>query len=178
VEQEAALESRLPKILKGDDQPSSDAERMTLAAMCQHKKRYAAVRFYAEGFAARPDPFSGYRYSAAHAAARAGCGQGVDAAQLDAAERARLLRQALEWLRAYVTASQQYIDKQPSTDFNLQLRVTHISDWLADPEFDCVRGSEALAKLPETERQAWQQLWNDLADKLKEAQRKAGPEKK
>jgi hypothetical protein len=32
-----------------------------------------------------------------------------------------------------------------------------------------VRGSEALARLPEPERQAWQKLWADVADALSQA---------
>src|SRR5262249_54431207 len=41
-----------------------------------------------------------HRYQAARAAARAGCGEGQDAALLDDASRAGLRRQALAWLRA------------------------------------------------------------------------------
>jgi hypothetical protein len=35
------------------------------------------------------------------------------------------------------------------------------------PEFDSVRDKEALAKLPEAERAAWQQLWADVETLLK-----------
>jgi hypothetical protein len=45
--------------------------------------------------------------------------------------------------------------------------------WLNDPDFAGVRGPDALAKLPEAERQEWQKLWADVqrlldraADKL------------
>jgi hypothetical protein len=41
-----------------------------------------------------------------------------------------------------------------------------------------VRGPEALAKLAEAQRQAWQQLWKDVPDLPKPAQRKPAPEKK
>jgi hypothetical protein len=42
-----------------------------------------------------------------------------------------------------------------------------------------IAGPEALARLPEAERQAWQQhLWNNVADTLARAQRKTTPEKK
>ena len=34
----------------------------------------------------------------------------------------------------------------------------------SDIDFNGVRGSEALAKLSEAERQPWQTLWNDVAD--------------
>jgi hypothetical protein len=40
---------------------------------------------------------------------------------------------------------------------------------LRDPEFGGVRGAEALAKLPEAERQQWQKLWADVAETLRRA---------
>jgi hypothetical protein len=49
--------------------------------------------------------------------------------------------------------------------------------WLADPPFAGVRAPEALARLPEGERQRWQKLWADVADTLARAQGKAAPEK-
>jgi hypothetical protein len=45
-------------------------------------------------------------------------------------------------------------------------------DWL---RADLVRGPEALAKLPEAERQSWQKLWSDVADLLKQAEGKPAP---
>ena len=49
--------------------------------------------------------------------------------------------------------------------------------WQQDTDFAGVRGPEALAKLPEAERQEWQKLWAEVAELLAEAQ-KAAPEKK
>jgi hypothetical protein len=39
--------------------------------------------------------------------------------------------------------------------------------WLEDTDFAGVRGPEALAKLPEMEREPWQKLWDDVAKTLK-----------
>ena len=58
---------------------------------------------------------------------------------------------------------------------DVQAKLRH---WLADPDFAGVRGQEALAKLPEAERQPWQKLWDDVGDLLKRAQGKVTPEKK
>jgi hypothetical protein len=44
-----------------------------------------------------------------------------------------------------------------------------LQHWHEDPDFDSVRGKEALAKLPEAERAAWQQLWADVETILKKA---------
>jgi hypothetical protein len=45
----------------------------------------------------------------------------------------------------------------------------HLQRWLGDIPFAGVRGPEALARLPEAERQAWQELWTDIADALARA---------
>jgi hypothetical protein len=37
-----------------------------------------------------------------------------------------------------------------------------LQHWQQDPDFAGVRGEEALAKLPEEERKAWQQLWAEV----------------
>ena len=50
--------------------------------------------------------------------------------------------------------------------------------WLGDPDFAGVRGPEALAKLPEAEREPWQKLWDDVANTLARAQADTTPEKK
>jgi hypothetical protein len=50
--------------------------------------------------------------------------------------------------------------------------------WQVDAAFKDVRGPEALAKLPEAERQPWQELWADVAATLARARQMATPEKK
>jgi hypothetical protein len=42
-----------------------------------------------------------------------------------------------------------------------------LQHWQKDPDLDSVRGKEALARLPETERAGWQQLWNEVAALLR-----------
>jgi hypothetical protein len=128
--------------------------------------RYAAAaRWYAEAFTAHPDvlagPPSGNRYQAAIAAARAGCGQGRDAADLDEQSRAGFRRQARDWLRAELDSWGRLVEKEPG---NPWLVARDLRDWLEDPHLAGVRGPDALARLPEAERQAWQKLWADVAD--------------
>jgi hypothetical protein len=175
------LEGQLPKLLKGEAQPANAAQGIALAWHCQeHKKLYAAAtRFYAAAFVAQPgladDLKAQDRYNAACAAALASCGHGEDAAQLDDQERARLRRQALTWLRADLAQYAQRVEKGPAqVRAAVQQRLVH---WQQDPDFAGVRG-DALAKLPAAERQVWQQLWADVADKLAEAQKQTTPEKK
>jgi tetratricopeptide (TPR) repeat protein/serine/threonine protein kinase len=177
------LSQRLPAILEGKDQPKDAGERLALAQLCQlHKKLFAAAaHFYAEAFAAQPALAErlgapGSRYDAASAAALAGCGQGHDAGGLDAPERARLRRQALDWLRADLDAWGRTLDQD--VDKARPVAVSVLQHWLEDRDFAGVRGPEALAKLPEPERQSWQKLWDDAADMLARAQAKTTPEKK
>src|SRR5262249_10728418 len=113
------LDAKLPRVLKGEVQPADVDERLALARMCQlHKSlSVAAVRFYPEAFADQAnmaDALKGQlRYNAACAAALAGCGQGKDADQSDDKERGRLRRQALEWLRADLTAYRRLMGQEP-----------------------------------------------------------------
>ena len=158
------------RLLKREIQPADIGERLTLAQMCQrHKSLYgAASRFYAEAFAEQPkladDLDAQHRYNAACAAALAGCGQGKDAEQSDAKERARLRHQALDWLRADLTGYRRWLDKGPD---NVRLAIgERMQHWQQDKDFAGVRGPAALAKLPEAERQDWEKLWADVADLL------------
>jgi hypothetical protein len=84
-----------------------------------------------------------------------------------------LRQQALEWLRADLTAWQVVLEKgtnQARTDTAKQMR-----HWLADADFAGVRGEAALARLPEAERPAWQTLWAAVAATLARAEKKIAP---
>jgi hypothetical protein len=133
--------------------------------------RYAAAaRWYAEALTAYPQLLAGpstrYRYHAAGAAALAGCGQGRDAADLDEATRAAFRRQALDWLRAELEARRRLLGQEPGKVLAV---ARDLQDWRWDIPFAGVRGPEALARLPEPERQEWQELWTDIADTLARA---------
>jgi serine/threonine protein kinase/Flp pilus assembly protein TadD len=166
AERLAELEPRLPRLLEGRDQPADAAERLTLADYCQQsQQRYAAAaRWYAEAFAADPmlpaDPATGRRYDAACAAALAGCGQGRDSLGLGETERLRLRGQVLDWLRADLEAWHRALAKAPDEVRPVVSKT--MRHWLRDADFAGVRDQEALARLPEAERQEWQQLWANV----------------
>jgi serine/threonine-protein kinase len=170
----AELERRLPALLEGKATPAGPDERIELAEVCALKRlNRAAVRFHEEAFAAKPgladDLNSGRRYKAARVAALAGCGQGKDADKLEDEERARLRGQALEWLRADLEAWRRLHDSKAEKAPSAARVAQVLQNWLVDPSFAGVRGSEALARLPEAERQPWHMLWHDVADTLKRA---------
>jgi serine/threonine protein kinase/Flp pilus assembly protein TadD len=171
------LDARLPKILKGELQPADVGERLALAQMCQEYKGLylAAFRFYRDAFTEQPqlteDLQHQHRYNAACTAALAGCGQGKDADQIDDEERVRLRRQALDWLRADLAAWRQLLDKEPDKVRPVVLKT--MQHWQQDKDFAGVRGPEALAKLPEAERNDWQKLWAEVDQLRQEATKPA-----
>jgi serine/threonine protein kinase/tetratricopeptide (TPR) repeat protein len=160
------LDAKLDKML-GGDRVSNGPEAVALAWLCRQpdKRLYAAAaRFYASAFAADPrladDPLTGCRYKAACAAALAGCGHGKDAASLDDQERARLRRQALAWLQADLASWRLVLEKGPDNARPLVRR--QMEHWQQDDELAAVRGTEALARLPEAERPDWEKLWQSV----------------
>jgi tetratricopeptide (TPR) repeat protein len=183
AEQMVALDRKLSAILNGKARPADVAEELGLAWLCQqpYKRLYAAsANFYAAAFKAQPrlaeDLQAGHRDNAACAAALAGCGQGKDADQSDDRERGRLRRQAVDWLRADLAAYRRLLEKAPDrAGPAIRERLRH---WQQDTNFAGIREAEALAKLPEAERAAWQKLWADVAGLLTQARGKATAEAK
>jgi tetratricopeptide (TPR) repeat protein len=168
----AALEAKLPALLKGQYQPKDPAERQGLAGVCQAKQLHrAATGLYADAFAADPKLADGVhpgnRYDAAGAAAQAGSGQGNDASG-DHTERARLRGRALAWLKDHLAFTSRHLAAGTAAaraDVRRWLLV-----WQTDPALAGVRDRAALDKLPAEERAAWAKLWADVAALLKKAQ--------
>jgi serine/threonine protein kinase/Tfp pilus assembly protein PilF len=165
------LDARLAVRLEGKAQPAEASEQRDLARLCQdHKRCYAAARFYAAAFAAQPkladDLGTQDRYNAACAAALAAAGHGADAAKLGDAERARLRRQALEWLTADLAAWDQRIKDHPQERVRVQKALRH---WQADRDLAGIRDTEALAQLPPAEREACRKLWAEVDALLQRA---------
>src|SRR5262249_22787383 len=148
------------------EQPANEAERLALADLCRKPfKRYYAtsVRLYAEAFANNAklaeDLQQRPRYNAACCAALAAAGKGEDARLLPDKVSFRLRQQALDWLRADLAA---YAKMAGGHDAAAkQLVWQRLMHWWQDDDLVSVREAKALAQLPEPERQAWRQLWDD-----------------
>jgi serine/threonine-protein kinase len=170
------LEPKLPRILAGEVQPASVAERLEYAQLCQLKKLHAgAAQQWAKAFADEPkiadDRKVQHRYNAACCAALAGSGQGKDAAKLDDKERARWRKQALEWLRTDLTAYGKLLEGGKPVDRTLvRQRLQH---WRQDRDLIALRDKDAVEKLPAKEREACQKLWADVEALLQKAQPQA-----
>jgi superkiller protein 3 len=165
AERLAAVQGKLPAFLKGEYQPRSSAERCGLAELCGLKKlQHTAAGLYRAAFTADPkladDRKAEHRYNAACHAALAGCGQGKDADRLDDQARARWRNQALAWLRADLALwTKQLVSGRPDDRRQVANTMQH---WQRDTDFVGVRGKDGLAKLPASERAAWQQLWAEV----------------
>jgi tetratricopeptide (TPR) repeat protein len=105
------------------------------------------------------DPAATVAYNAACSAALAGCGQGREAPP--EAERSKLRRRARELLRANLAVLGSHLDADPARHAHL-VRV-RMRQWQRDADLTGVRDKDALAKLPEAERKAWESLWADVA---------------
>jgi hypothetical protein len=172
-EQLVAMAGRLPALLKGDDRPRDAAERLVLAKLCYDTGRHAAAaRFWGEALEADPklgdDRRALHRYHAACAAALAAAGKGEDDPKSDDAARPRLRSQAQGWLRNELAVWSKALDSaDPKARGTVALSLRH---WKEDSDLAGVRGGDALATLPESERTEWQALWADVDALLKKTQ--------
>jgi len=160
------LDDLLAATQQGQARPAGPAECVELADFCRQRKQLpaTAVRFYTEAFTAEPklaaDLQAAHRYRAAQSAALAGCGQGQEGASLDASERARLRRQALDWLRADLTlCTTELKTASPQTR---QAVTARIQQWLNEPSLAGVRDPSGLVGLPAEERSLWQAFWAEV----------------
>jgi serine/threonine-protein kinase len=167
------LSEKLPAILSGQARPAAAAEALQLALLCgQPKQMHAsASRLFADAFAAQPklaeDLDAEHRYNAACCAALAAAGQGKDADKLDARERARWRKQALDWLRADLEAWRKALDKgKPPERAKALAALRH---WQQDADLAGLRDDKALAGLPTDERDACRKLWADVAALVQKA---------
>jgi hypothetical protein len=165
-----ALEAKLPAFFRGEFKPNDNKERLILIFVCRVKRLYTATaRLCAEAFTADPrtadDLATGNRYHAACSAALAADGQGDDAAKLDAGERVRWRKQALDWLRADLALWRKLLDTGKTEERKKAQQ--KLRAWQKDANLAVVRDQKALEKLPEEERRAWQKLWQDVDALLK-----------
>ncbi len=195
----AGLEERLPALLSGQTSPADAmsyvpalpqpaegplsgqtvttdaAKRIALGQLLQYKRLHAAAaRAYADAFVADPqladNGYQPHRYLAARNAVLAAAGQGEDAKCLPDKPRLGLRRQALIWLRDELALNAKLAERtEPAARQIVAKRMHH---WQRDAALVYVRDPQALDRLPDDERQPWQQLWQDVATLLKKVEQK------
>ncbi len=161
----AALNARLTAVFKGEEHPKDNAERLELAYQAHANLMYAsASRFFAEAFAIDPkvaaDLERANLYNAACAATLAGTGQGDDDPSPDLATRAKLRRQALDWLKADLVARTASLAGGNAEE--RERVATMMIHWKCDDDLAGIREKDDLAKLPDGERKEFQTLWNEV----------------
>jgi Flp pilus assembly protein TadD len=176
------LDQKLPDILTGKASPANPSEAVSFAQMCQqpYQKRYApSARLYADAFTSdrrfADDLNQQHRYNAACSAALAAAGQGEDAPSLPDKVRSMFRRWALRWLRDDLSAYSRLVgESNPAANKTIQQRLAH---WRRDADLASVRDSQALDRLPDNERAAWQALWRDVDKLAKQAAKTDEPTK-
>ena len=115
------------------------------------------------------------RYNAACAAALAGSGQGKDDPPLDDETKAQWRKQAIDWLKADLTAWSKILeDGQPPARPSVIETLQH---WKTDTELAGLRDAGALAKLSGDEQKACRALWarvDALLSKVQDAKPNSG----
>jgi serine/threonine-protein kinase len=167
-----AAEEKLAAVLSGEAEPDGAAECLALAQVCRYRRLHAAAaRFYADAFAdPKPaaDLIAQHRYNAACSAALAAAGQAEDAKHLPDRAAVKLRREALGWLCGDLALYAKLAERGAAKQFVRQ----KLTRWREDSDLASVRDPEALVKLPDDERAAWRQLWQDVAALLKKVEEK------
>ena len=169
------LAKRFPAMLRGEDKPADNVERLGFAQLAYDRKQFAvATRLWTEALASDPklgdNRRTQHRYNAACAAALAAAGQGKDEPPLDDAAKAKLRVQALDWLKAELTVWGKLLESGPPQARPIIVQV--LSHWQKDTDLAGIRDAAALAKLPADEQKAFTQFWAEVAALLKNAEEK------
>ena len=173
TERMAALDARLPAVLKGDDHPADAAEALALPRSARSASSTPAppgsTPKHSRQTPSWPTTAGPGTPTTPPAPPRmAGCGQGQDDPPPDAAARARLRGQALAWLQGELAAWSRTLGDGKPASRTAALRV--LTHWKTDPDLAGVRDEAGLARLPEDERQPWRALWADVDTLLKKVQ--------
>jgi WD40 repeat protein/serine/threonine protein kinase len=171
------LAVRLPVVLRGQDEPTNNAERVAFAQLAHDRRQFAlASRLWSEALASDPtlgdDRQAQHRYHAARAATLAAAAQSKEKPPLDDAAKAQLRRQAHDWLKAELAAWDKHIKSGPSAD--RRMIVLQLTDWTHDNDLATIRDTAALSQLRAEEQKAFNQLWADVAQVKKIAWGKFG----
>jgi len=164
-----AFEPRLADIVKGEVKPKDVQESLLFGNLCGVKQYFtAANRFYERAQGQDPnavrklEPFDFLRIGRVTLLAAAGKGNQPP----PEADRPKYRAKALAWLRQFLHANQQELEKPRNIDpyrvpGNLRMLLQH-------KDFASVR-PPALGQLPAAERKQWESFWRDVEALLQKA---------
>ncbi len=167
----AALDRRMEELL-GGQQAKDPAELLTLGQRAYDLGRFAlAARWFGEALerdaAPAVDRRMQHAYNAACCAALAGCGQGLDDSPPDEAAREKLRGQALTWLDAELD---RWTKDLESATAEIRVVVARtLKHWQTDKDLAGIREAAEMAKLPESERTAFDALWKRVNELVAQA---------
>jgi serine/threonine-protein kinase len=176
AERMLTLSDRVPAMLRGEDSPRDNAERLTFAVICIDARRYAtAARQYSDAFEADPklgdDRDAEHRFFAAYYALCAAAGRGKDDPPPDEHAKTKLRAQAHEWLSAELAAWGLVLDRGDAKA--RKDAANSVRGWKQLVYFAEVRDPDALDELPEAERAIWRSFWEDVETLLRRARQPA-----
>jgi len=168
----ARIEARADDVRAGRLPPESAVHAAEMGEFCLEEGRYLrALEYYRLALELDPEvamsPYAFARYNAACCAALASAGRGVEGAGLDPAERRRLGRQALAWLREEAAGMERALEEgsRSAADLSWELK-----RWFADADLDPLRPEHPDCVLEEEDRAALEELWHSvraLAERLR-----------
>ncbi len=105
-------------------------------------------------------------YNAACCALLAAAGESNGESPLDDAERSELRGQALIWLTAELNRWQEFLDANPERTAPERAAIVRqvLDHWKTDPDLQSVREENQLIDLPESERESWVRLWQQVKE--------------
>ncbi len=165
----ATLDARLSAVMKGEA-PKDNDERLRLAQRACDTRLYAtAAGLWRAALAADPrladDRKAGQRYNAACTAALAAAGRGRDNPPLGPDAKAKLRRQAHDWLTADLGAWTSFLKSHSPGE--LAALINTLRNWQVNGDLAGVRDPDALARLSESERKDWLGLWAEVDQLLR-----------
>lgn len=161
------LDSRLSSVIRGDELPTDDDDRIQLGQAAYKAGYYAtAARLWGEALTSTPelgeDRKKLLRYNSACAAVLAATGRVKDDPAPDEVLKEILLSKALVWLRLEMDYLRSRIMAGSPSDRKAVRDI--LSRWQEDTDLFRVRDAKALETLPEQESNRWLKLWADVAD--------------
>jgi tetratricopeptide (TPR) repeat protein/tRNA A-37 threonylcarbamoyl transferase component Bud32 len=169
----SALDQRLPVIRSGEDKPKTAVEAIQFATLAAqiYKKEYAlAFRLFSDAFAVEPMLVQANRYKAARAAVQFAAGHDAHGVKLEMEEWYHLQKQARTWLAADLAALRKFAASAPAAQ--RQQARAYLGNWPEDSDLVPVRDPTWVKAMPDEERKAWEALWAEVAEILRNTEKR------